>query len=105
MDMQTASETLPDGTPTAVSIEVRPLTPHIGAEIAGVDLSRPLSQSQQDEIRRAWLDWQVLVFRNQKLTRERHKDFGRSFGPLHPASRRVGLLPAVALRRAGLDRG
>ena len=32
---------------------------------------------------RAWLEWQVLVFRNQELTREQHKDFGRSFGPLH----------------------
>ncbi len=62
---------------------IRPLTPHIGAEIEGVDLSQPLSQSQKDDIRQAWLEWQVLVFRNQELTREQHKDFGRSFGPLH----------------------
>ena len=55
----------------------------VGAEIEGVDLSHPLSQSQKDDIMRAWLEWQVLVFRNQELTREQHKDFGRSFGPLH----------------------
>ena len=83
MTVQAASETRPDRTPTAVSIGIRPLTPHIGAEIEGVDLSQPLSQSQKDDTMRAWLEWQVLVFRNQELTREQHKDFGRSFGPLH----------------------
>ena len=83
MTIQAASETRPDWTPTAVPIGIRPLTPHIGAEIEGVDLSQPLSQSQKDDIRWAWLEWQVLVFRDQELTREQHKDFGRSFGPLH----------------------
>ena len=83
MTIQAASETRPDWTPTAVPIGIRPLTPHIGAKIEGVDLSQPLSQSQKDDIRRAWLEWQVLVFRDQELTREQHKDFGRSFGPLH----------------------
>lgn len=83
MTVQAAFETRPDVAPAAAPIGIQPLTPHIGAEIEGVDLSRPLSQSQQDEIRQAWLDWQVLVFRNQELTREQHKEFGRSFGPLH----------------------
>jgi hypothetical protein len=34
------------------TIEVRKLTPHIGAEIAGVDLSRPLGNQQFQEVRR-----------------------------------------------------
>lgn len=59
------------------------LTPHIGAEVHGVDLSQPLSTSQVAEIRQAWLDWKVLVFRDQHLDREQHKAFARHFGHLH----------------------
>ncbi|MBK89076.1 MAG: taurine dioxygenase [Gammaproteobacteria bacterium] len=65
------------------SIEVSSLTPHIGAEIAGVDLRQPLSNEQFSEIYRAWLDWQVLVFRGQDIDREQHKQFARKFGTLH----------------------
>jgi len=63
--------------------ELRTLTPHIGAEIGGVDLSRPLPAELDREIREAWRDWKVLVFRDQQLTREQHKDFARRFGTLH----------------------
>jgi taurine dioxygenase len=65
------------------SIEVSSLTPHIGAEVSGVDLRQPLSNEQFSEIYRAWLDWQVLVFRNQDIDRDQHKAFGRKFGTLH----------------------
>ena len=60
-----------------------PLTPHIGAEIRGIDLSGPLDDSQLKEIRRAFLDWMVLVFRDQDLDRDAHKRFARHFGTLH----------------------
>ena len=65
------------------SFEVRTLTPHIGAEIRGLDLSQPLSEVQSKELRRAWLDWMVLVFPDQELTPEQHKAFGAHFGDLH----------------------
>lgn len=65
------------------SIEVKPLTPHIGAEISGVDLSNPLNDAQFSEIHQAYLDWSVLVFRDQTLDRDAHKEFGRRFGTLH----------------------
>ena len=64
-------------------ISVRPLTPVIGAEIEGVDLSGDLSNHQFAEIRRALLENLVLVFRDQHLDAEDHKRFGRRFGPLH----------------------
>jgi taurine dioxygenase len=67
---------------TYETLTVRPLTPIIGAEVSGVDLSRPLSNSQQEEVRRAFLRHHVLVFRNQMLTDEDHKRFARSFGEL-----------------------
>lgn len=65
------------------TIEVDSLTPHIGAQIDGVDLSRDLSNEQFSEIYQAWLDWKVVVFRDQHIDREQHKAFGRKFGSLH----------------------
>ena len=65
------------------TIGVDSLTPHIGAEIGGVDLSQPLSNEQFSEIYQAWLDWKVLVFRDQHINQEQHKAFGRKFGSLH----------------------
>jgi taurine dioxygenase len=63
--------------------EIAPLTPHIGAEISGIDLAAPLSDEQDKEIRRAFHDWMVLVFPDQQLTAEQHKKFGMRFGDLH----------------------
>src|SRR5262245_16139006 len=70
------------------TIEVRKLTPHIGAEIFGVNLSRPLGNQQFQEVHDALLDRLVIFFRDQEISIEQHKDFGRCFGKLHmhPAS-------------------
>ena len=65
------------------SFEVRSLTPHLGAEILGLDLSQPLEDAQFRDLQQAFLDWMVLVFRDQALSRDQHKDFGRRFGRLH----------------------
>lgn len=65
------------------TLEISTLTPHIGAEVHGVDLSKPLSNEQFSELYQAWLDWKVLVFRDQHLDREQHKAFARRFGRLH----------------------
>ena len=65
------------------TIEVDNLTPHIGAQIHGVDLSKDLSNEQFSEIYQAWLDWKVLVFRDQRISQDEHKAFARKFGSLH----------------------
>ena len=65
------------------TIGVDSLTPHIGAEIDGVDLAQPLSNEQFSEIYQAWLDWKVVVFRDQVIDRDQHKAFARRFGSLH----------------------
>jgi taurine dioxygenase len=62
---------------------VSSLTPHIGAEINDVDLSKPLTNEQARDIHDAWAEWKVLVFRNQHLSRDEHKAFARRFGTLH----------------------
>jgi taurine dioxygenase len=68
---------------TYQNIEVRKLSPIIGAEIHGVDLSQPLGNQTFQEIHDALIANLVIFFRNQKLTIEQHKDFGRRFGKLH----------------------
>ena len=65
------------------TLRVAPLTPHIGAEIRGVDLAHPLSEAQGRDIDCAFAEWKVLVFRDQQLDREAHKAFGRRYGGLH----------------------
>lgn len=70
------------------AIEVRPLTPTIGAEIFGVDLGGEISNQQHDAIHEALMRHVVIFFRDQTMTPEQHKAFGRRFGKLHlhPAS-------------------
>jgi taurine dioxygenase len=74
------------------TIDVRKLTPIIGAEIFGVDLSRELGNQQFQEIHDALMDNLVVFFRDQTLTPEQHKDFGRRFGRLHVHPAAPGLL-------------
>src|SRR5262249_37869515 len=52
------------------TIEVHNSTPHIGAEIRGVDLSKPLGNQQFQEVHDALMDRLVIFFRDQKLSIE-----------------------------------
>ncbi len=73
------------------TIEVRKCTPNIGAEIYGIDLSKPLGDEQFRDVHAALMDNLVIFFRDQKLSLERHKELGARFGKLHfhPAAPRV----------------
>jgi taurine dioxygenase len=66
-----------------VSIQVDKLTPHAGAEIRGVDLSQPLDERTFKEIHDALIESGVIFFRDQHLTPDQQKAFGRLFGELH----------------------
>ncbi len=66
-----------------VSIQVDKLTPHAGAEIRGIDLSKPLDERTFKEIHDALIDSGVIFFRDQHLTPDQQKAFGRLFGELH----------------------
>jgi taurine dioxygenase len=65
------------------SIEVTRLSPTLGADVRGVDLSGEISDTQFAEIRRALGEHLVLAFRGQHINSEQHKQFGRRFGTLH----------------------
>ena len=67
-------------------IDVRPLTPTIGAEVGGIDLGAPLDDTTRSEIDKAFLDHKVLFFRDQHITTDQHIAICRMFGELevHP---------------------
>ena len=64
-------------------IEVRKLTPNIGAEIREVDLSKTLGNLEYEEIHQALMENLVIFFLDQTITVDQQKEFGRRFGKLH----------------------
>ena len=65
-----------------MSIEVKPLTIHMGAEISGADITRSLADEDVKGIWDALLKWRVVVFRDQKMTHGEQVAFARTFGDL-----------------------
>lgn len=51
--------------------------PFIGAEVTGVDLTKPISAETASAIRDGLVEHQVLVFRDQDISREQHAEFAR----------------------------
>ena len=63
-----------------------PLSPSIGAEVTGVHLGDPIDDELHAELHRALLEWKVLFFRDQDITREQQRAFALRWGRLerHP---------------------
>ena len=66
-----------------VELDIRPLTPALGAEVFGIDLASQLSKPQVDAIRKALVAYQVIFFRDQHMSFEQHIELGKRFGSLH----------------------
>ena len=64
------------------AISVHKMHPHIGAEVRGVDLSQPLDGETLRQIKDAWHQHAVLVFRDQKLSEDDQRRFASNFGPV-----------------------
>jgi alpha-ketoglutarate-dependent sulfate ester dioxygenase len=62
------------------TVEIAPMSIHIGAEIRGVDLSRPLPPEHVKAVRDALLRWKVVFFRGQSLDHKSHIAAARHFG-------------------------
>ena len=65
-----------------MALELRKLSHALGAEVCGVDITKPMSEAQFGEIYHAFLDHGILLLRNQECTREQHIEFSRRFGDL-----------------------
>ena len=75
------------GTPYR-TITVTPASPHIGAVIGDVDLTRPLPDRVLAELRRAFTEHLVIFFRGQEIGFEDHVRLAEHFGPI---GRHVGV--------------
>ncbi len=68
-------------------LAISPLSPLIGAEVEGVDLSAPLSEQTVADIRQALNTHHVIFFRDQSLSPAQQEAFARQFGEVtegHP---------------------
>ena len=72
------------------SIEIRAVTPHLGAEISGIDLGAALDGHERRTVHDALLKHQVIFFRDQELDLASHVALGRLFGDLHQHPNREG---------------
>lgn len=65
-----------------MGVEVRRLSDVIGAEVSGVDLSKPLSREAFTQNRKIRLDHNIILFRGQDLTPEQQIVFSPHFGKI-----------------------
>jgi taurine dioxygenase len=63
-------------------LSVRKMDAVLGAEIQGVDLSKPVDDATATEIDRLWLEHEVIFFRQQNLTPEDHIRVSEQLGPV-----------------------
>ena len=70
---------------TVTRLDIRPLTPVLGAEIHGLDLSQPLEPDVVAEVRTALTTHLVVFFRDQDLSPAEQAAFTAQFGELTPA--------------------
>mgnify|MGYP000131701220 CR=1 FL=1 len=78
-------------------MKVSPLSPSIGAELHGVDLSKSLSESNFDEINRCLHEHLVIIFRDQVLSTRQQRYFAALFFDLesHPFIESVSGYPEI----------
>lgn len=63
-------------------MEFKRLSHALGAQVIGLDLTRPVNDADFAGVHRAFLDYGILLFRGQEITREQHIAFSRRFGQL-----------------------
>ena len=85
----------------SLPFEVNRLSPTIGGEILGINLSEPLDSITKEYIYEALLTYKVIFFRDQDISTEQHIEFSRNFGELeiHPFAPKKDLFPEVLVIR------
>ena len=77
-------------------LNIRPLSDVIGAEIRGVDLSKPLDADTVAAIKDAWHEHIVLLFRDQDIDTDQQIAFAEHFGDVGTRSRPAERCPEGA---------
>jgi alpha-ketoglutarate-dependent taurine dioxygenase len=66
---------------TIDSVEVRPKTGALGAQVSGLDLRKPLSQEHLEQLLSLFDRYLVLTFPEQNLSPQAHMAFSEQLGP------------------------
>jgi alpha-ketoglutarate-dependent 2,4-dichlorophenoxyacetate dioxygenase len=86
-----------------MSIEIRPLTQHIGAALTGIDVRKPLTPAEVDAVNAGMDRHAVLVLPGQDITDTQQIDFTRNFGPLQNGANATLRAPQLRLDPAFAD--
>ena len=76
------------------------LSPELGVEISGIDLSKDFNEEIQNKIYDDLINYKVLFFREQNITPQFHVEFAKSFGLIeepHPVYPHVEGFPEIVL--------
>jgi taurine dioxygenase len=81
-----------------MTFRLTPLSAHTGAEITGLDLTKPVDDATRASLNRAFIDHHVLVFRGQKMSPHQLLEAVQLFGqvfPQHNARHKIPECPLV----------
>lgn len=78
-------------------MKVKALSPALGAEVTGIDLSVPLDDAIIDDLRAIWLKHQMIVIRGQDLTPAQQLAFAKALGEpdIYPFLRGLDGFPMI----------
>ncbi len=80
--MKTSHDGTQSTLPQGPGFQVLPLSDVMAAEVIGLDLSKPLDDASREAVHQAFLTHQLLVFRDQSLSKEQQVAFTEQFGTL-----------------------
>lgn len=94
-----------------MSLEIRPVTAVVGADVVGLDLRKPVSAEEKARLEEAVVEFGVLFFRDQAISPEEHLAFARqmgeiqvpAFAPKYGTNPELIVLDQVSPRGEGAD--
>ena len=78
-------------------MQARPLTPHTGVEVSGLNLGEPVGQALGEELRKLLANHSVVVFRDQKLPPAEYMKAAQIWGEIMPQMLERFTLPEYPL--------
>lgn len=87
-------------------LNIKPLSGCIGAEIHGIDLTKPITHELYIQLRECLVEYEVIFFRDQAITPAQQHALASMFGPLqsHPAYQTVEGFPEISILESTADK-
>lgn len=87
-------------------LNIKPISGCIGAEIHGIDLTKPITHELYIQLRECLVEYEVIFFRDQAITPAQQYALASMFGPLqsHPAYQTVEGFPEISILESTADK-